>query len=119
MEKINLLQKLNSFNELWNPKIIAELNGQHIKLVKLKGEFTWHHHEIEDEMFMVIKGYLTIKLPNEDISLSTGELVVIPAGIEHKPVAQEETHVLLFEPKSTLNTGDVHNNFTIENPDII
>ena len=107
MNKINLSEKLSLFNEYWSPKIIGELNDSHIKLAKLKGEFDWHHHDNEDELFMVIKGQLTIKFRDKDVVLNEGELIVIPKGADHLPVAAEEVHVMLIEPKGTLNTGNV------------
>ena len=113
MEEINLAQKFTLFQDYWKPKIAGELNGQYIKLAKVKGEFVWHRHENEDELFLVVKGKLLIKLRDQDIQLEAGELVVIPRGVEHLPVAEEEVHVLLLEPKSTLNTGDVHNERTV------
>ena len=113
MEKVNLAQKYTLIQDHWKPKIAGELNGQYIKLVKVKGEFVWHHHENEDELFLVVKGRLLIKLRDQDIQLEEGELVIIPRGVEHLPVAEEEVHVLLLEPKSTLNTGDVQNERTV------
>ena len=113
MDKINLVQKFNQFQGHWQPKIVAELNESYIKLAKLKGEFIWHHHEIEDEMFLVIKGRLLIKLRDKDIWLDEGEFVVIPKSVEHKPVAEQEVHVMLLEPKSTLNTGNLENERTV------
>jgi mannose-6-phosphate isomerase-like protein (cupin superfamily) len=113
MEKVNLTQKLGLFHELWKPKIVAELNGQHVKLVKLKGEFLWHHHDAEDELFLVVKGRLTIKFRDREVQLKEGEFIVVPAGVEHLPVAEEEAHILLFEPKSTLNTGNLKNERTV------
>ena len=113
IEKVNLADKLNLFQDYWSPKIVGEINDSHVKLVKLKGEFTWHHHEHEDELFLVIKGRLLIKLRDRDIWLQEGEFVIIPKGIEHLPVAEEEVHVLLIEPKSTLNTGNVQNERTV------
>jgi mannose-6-phosphate isomerase-like protein (cupin superfamily) len=113
MEKVNLTQKLGLFHELWKPKIVAELNGQHVKLVKLKGEFMWHHHDAEDELFLVVKGRLTIKFRDREVQLKEGEFIVVPAGVEHLPVAEEEAHILLFEPKSTLNTGNLKNERTV------
>jgi mannose-6-phosphate isomerase-like protein (cupin superfamily) len=113
VEKVNLTEKLNLFQDYWSPKIVGELNDSHVKVVKLKGEFTWHHHEHEDELFLVIKGRLLIKLRDRDIWLQEGEFVIIPKGIEHLPVAEEEVHVLLIEPKSTLNTGNVQNERTV------
>ena len=113
MEKVNIAQKFSQFDDLWSPKVIAELNGQYVKLAKLKGEFVWHHHEVEDELFLVTKGRLLIKFRDRDVWLEEGELVVIPAGAEHKPVAEEEAHVLFFEPQTTLNTGNVQDERTI------
>jgi mannose-6-phosphate isomerase-like protein (cupin superfamily) len=111
-EKINIGEKFSCFNDYWNPRIVGELNGQYIKLVKTKGEFTWHKHDDEDELFLVIKGILTMELRNKTIELKPGEFIIIPRGMEHKPVAAEEAHIMLFEPKSTLNTGDKQNEFT-------
>lgn len=113
MDKVNIAQKFSQFDDLWSPKVIAELNGQYVKLAKLKGEFVWHHHEVEDELFLVTKGRLLIKFRDRDVWLEEGELVVIPAGAEHKPVAEEEAHVLFFEPQTTLNTGNVQDERTI------
>lgn len=107
MNKINLTQKFSLFNDLWSPKIVGELNDSHIKLVKLKGEFDWHHHENEDELFFVVKGQLLIKFRDSEVSLEEGELIVIPKGVDHLPIAEEEVHVILIEPKGTLNTGNV------------
>src|SRR3982750_3143212 len=114
VEKVNLAQKFSTFQDQWSPKIVGELNDFHVKLVKVKGEFVWHHHDNEDEMFLVVKGHLLIRLRDRDISLNEGEFSIIPRGIEHMPVAEEETHVLLLEPKSTLNTGNVRTNRTVE-----
>ena len=114
MDKVNLREKLALFDELWSPRIVGELNGQQIKLAKLQGEFAWHHHEAEDEMFLVVKGRLTIKLPEQDVVLEEGEFLIVPRGVEHKPVAEEEAHVLLFEPIGTLNTGNVRDEHTID-----
>lgn len=116
MEKVNIAQKLTLFQEHWSPKIVGEVNDSHVKLVKLKGEFVWHHHEHEDELFLVIKGKLLIKLRDQDIWLDEGEFVIIPKMVEHMPVAEEEVHVLLLEPKSTLNTGNVQNERTVSAP---
>ncbi|MFP5261757.1 MAG: cupin domain-containing protein [Blastocatellia bacterium] len=115
MEKVNISEKLGLFDDLWSPKIIGEVNDSHVKLSKLKGEFVWHHHEAEDELFLVVKGRLVIKLRDGQVELGEGEFVVIPKGVEHLPVAEEETHVLLLEPKTTLNTGNVTNERTVEN----
>jgi len=114
MSIINLAEKFARFNDLWSPKVVAELNGQHVKLAKLKGEFIWHSHEHEDELFFVVKGSLTIKLRDEeDVVLGEGEFFVVPRGVEHLPIAEEEAHVLLFEPASTLNTGSIENDRTV------
>jgi mannose-6-phosphate isomerase-like protein (cupin superfamily) len=114
MHKVNIREKLSKFSEHWSPKIVGEINDSYVKVVKLQGEFVWHKHEDEDEMFLVIKGTLTIKLRTEDITLEEGEFFIIPKGIEHMPVAENEVHVLLFEPKTTLNTGNVSNERTVE-----
>jgi len=119
MDKVNLAQKLSLFQEYWSPKIVGELNDSYVKLAKLKGEFIWHHHETEDELFLVVKGSLLIKLRNRDIFLHEGEFVIIPRGVEHLPIAEEETHVLLIEPKSTLNTGNIENERTVINQEQI
>ena len=112
MNKINSAEKFGLFNEYWSPKIVGELNGSYIKLAKLKGEFDWHHHENEEEMFLVVKGELIIKFRDEDIAINAGEFIVIPRGVEHLPVAPEEVHVMLIEPKETLNTGNIINEKT-------
>lgn len=113
IEKINLHQKLSLFTDYWNPKIIGEINDAHVKLVKFQGEFVWHSHAEEDELFLVVHGSFTMKLRDRDLEIGEGELVIIPRGVEHKPVAENEVHVLLLEPKSTLNTGNVHNEKTV------
>jgi mannose-6-phosphate isomerase-like protein (cupin superfamily) len=107
MEKVNLAEKFALFEDYWNPKITAELNDSYVKIAKLKGEFVWHHHEHEDELFLVTNGRLLIKLRNGEISLGPGEFVVIPRGVDHLPIAEEEVHIVLIEPKATLNTGNV------------
>lgn len=116
MNKINLRDKLSLINDQWNPRIVGELNGQHLKLVKFAGPFTWHHHETEDEMFLVVKGRFRMEFREEgrerEIWLEEGEFLIVPRGVEHRPVADEEAHVLLFEPASTLNTGNVDNELT-------
>jgi mannose-6-phosphate isomerase-like protein (cupin superfamily) len=112
IEKVNIAEKLRLFDEHWSPKIAGEVNDSYVKLVKFQGEFVWHQHEMEDEMFLVVKGNITIKLRDGDVHLSEGEYVIIPRGVEHMPVAEEEAHVLLFEPKTVLNTGDVQNERT-------
>lgn len=114
MEKINIENKLASFSEYWSPKIIGELNGQHVKLVKLKGEFVWHKHDDEDELFYVMKGTLHIAFRDKTITLHENECIVVPRGVEHKPFADEEVCIMLFEPDTTLNTGNVTNELTKE-----
>ncbi|MDA2913938.1 cupin domain-containing protein [Acidobacteriia bacterium AH_259_A11_L15] len=113
VEKVNLAEKFRLFNDHWSPKIAGEINESYVKLVKLKGEFVWHQHEAEDELFLVVQGRLLIKLRDRDLWLNPGEFVVIPRGVEHLPVAEEEVSVMLFEPKSTLNTGNVQNERTL------
>ena len=119
MEKVNIKEKLDLFSEHWKPKIVGELNGQLVKLSKLQGEFIWHHHETEDELFLVIKGHLTIKLRDKDIELDEGEFFIVPKGVEHKPVSTEEVHLMMFEPASTLNTGNVQNERTQDELEVI
>ena len=119
VNKVNVQSKLNALNEFWSPKIIGELNNQQVKIAKFKGEFVMHHHQNEDELFYVIKGTLFIKLKNEIIELNTGEFVIIPKGVDHQPYANEEVSVMLFEPKNTLNTGNITNTFTKPNIDTI
>jgi mannose-6-phosphate isomerase-like protein (cupin superfamily) len=115
IEKVNLLQKLTLFNDHWSPKVVGEVNDSAVKLVKLQGEFVWHHHEVEDEMFFVVKGRLLMKLRDQDLWVDEGEFVIIPHGVEHMPVAPEEVHIMLFEPKTTLNTGNIQNERTVAN----
>ena len=115
MQKVNVAEKLSLFNDYCNPRIIGELNGQHIKAVKLKGEFVWHKHDNEDEMFLVVKGCFNIELRDKTITLNEGEFLIVPRGVEHKPVAEEEVHLLLFEPAATLNTGNIVNELTKTN----
>jgi quercetin dioxygenase-like cupin family protein len=115
MEKINLEKKLGSFTDHWNPRIIGELNGQYVKLGKFKGEFVWHSHELEDELFLVLKGSFRMELRDQTIELREGEIFIVPRGVEHRPVADEEVSVLLFEPVTTLNTGNVRTELTREN----
>ncbi|MBD2102842.1 cupin domain-containing protein [Leptolyngbya sp. FACHB-261] len=114
MEKVNLAEKLTQFSDYWSPKLVGELNGQTLRLVKLSGEFVWHHHEQEDELFLVLEGQLTLLFRDREVILNPGEFLVIPRGMEHKPVAPEEVHVLLFEPASTLNTGNIRSERTVE-----
>ena len=119
MDVVNLQERLARFDERWSPRIVAELNGQHVKLAKLEGEFVWHHHEHEDEAFLVVRGHLTIETRGRDFELREGDLLVVPRGVEHRPVAHGEVHVLLFEPATTLNTGNVRNERTVERPERI
>lgn len=116
MEKVNLAQKLSLFSEYWSPKIVGELNGQQVKLVKFKGEFVWHHHEHEDELFFVVQGQFKMLFRDRTVTLNPGEFLVVPRGVEHKPVADEEVHVMLLEPASTLNTGNVTDEKTVAIP---
>ena len=113
MEKINLRQKLDSFSDHWHPRIVAELNGQQVKLAKFAGEFVWHHHDAEDELFMVLKGRFRMEFRDRNVWLEEGEVLVVPRGVEHRPVAEEEVEILLFEPASTLNTGNVEDERTV------
>ncbi|WP_221889619.1 cupin domain-containing protein [Brevibacillus brevis] len=113
MEKVNVAEKFTLFHQYWNPKIAGEINDSYVKLAKLKGEFVWHQHENEDEMFFVVKGKLLIKFRDKDVWLNEGEFLIVPKGVEHMPVAEEEVHVLLLEPKTTLNTGDQVNERTV------
>lgn len=113
MDKVNVFQKLDLFNDYWSPKICGEVNDSYVKIAKLKGEFLWHTHENEDEMFYVLKGELTIRFRDRDVKLKESELLIIPKGVEHMPVAESEVHVMLIEPKTTLNTGEVRNERTV------
>ncbi|MBV8709290.1 MAG: cupin domain-containing protein [Acidobacteriaceae bacterium] len=124
MQKIRLEDKLHAFHEHWSPKIIGELNGQHVKLVKFQGEFVWHHHANEDEMFLVLQGKFRMDYGEpsgveQSLEISAGEFVIVPRGTEHRPYAAEEVHVMLFEPVGTLNTGNVQTNLTVNTPDVI
>ena len=114
IQKVNLAEKFASFSDVWSPKVIGEVGDAAVKLAKLEGTFEWHHHAQEDELFLVVKGKLTIKLwDQDDITLEEGECVIVPRGVEHLPVAEKEAHVLLFEPKTTLNTGNVESERTV------
>jgi len=113
MIPINLSNKFALFREHWSPKIVAELNDSHVKLVKLKGEFIWHHHDNEDELFLVVKGTLMMKFRDHEQFVHEGEFIIVPKGVDHMPVAEDETHVLLLEPKTTLNTGNISNEKTV------
>jgi mannose-6-phosphate isomerase-like protein (cupin superfamily) len=119
MEKVNITEKLSQFADHWNPRIIGELNGQQIKAAKLKGEFFFHHHEHEDELFLVIKGTLKMEFRDKTVFINPGEFLIVPRGVEHKPVAEEEVELLLFEPASTLNTGNVENERTKRDLEVI
>src|SRR5688572_1444622 len=112
MDKVNISEKLSQFSDYYNPKIIGELNGQYVKAVKLKGEFIWHHHDHEDELFLVVKGILKMEFRDRTEIIKSGEFIIVPHGVEHKPVADEEVEILLFEPASTLNTGNIENERT-------
>ncbi len=114
IKKVNLEEAFGRFSEIYTPKIVGEVNDMHVKLVKLCGDFSWHHHEREDELFFVVKGSFTMKLHGGDVCVRQNEFIIIPSGVEHCPAAEEECHVLLFEPKTTLNTGNVKNAFTQE-----
>jgi mannose-6-phosphate isomerase-like protein (cupin superfamily) len=112
MEKVVIAEKLSQINDHWNPRIIGELNSQHVKAVKLKGEFVWHHHDEEDELFLVIKGRLDMEFRDKTVTVNPGEFIIVPRKVEHRPVAKEEVEILLFEPAGTLNTGNVVNERT-------
>lgn len=112
MEKVNLAEKFSTFSDHYNPRIAGELNGQMVKLVKFKGEFTWHHHEQEDELFYVVKGSFDMHFRDKIVTLNEGEFIIVPHGTEHKPIAEQEVEIMLFEPATTLNTGNVENKFT-------
>jgi mannose-6-phosphate isomerase-like protein (cupin superfamily) len=114
MKKVNLSEKLSLFSDFSSPKIVGELNGQQVKLVKMKGEFVWHHHETEDELFYIVKGSLDMHLRDQIITINAGEFLIVPHGVEHKPVANEEVHIMLFEPATTLNTGNTVNEKTVK-----
>ncbi len=115
MDKVNIDEKLSLFSEYWDPKIVGELNGQYVKLVKFKGEFVWHKHDNEDEMFYVLKGKFKMEYRDRTVEINENEFIIVPRGVEHKPVAEEEVSVMLFEPKTILNTGDTRNDFTKDN----
>lgn len=119
MNKVNLKNKLDSFSEHWNPKIVGELNGQHVKLAKLKGEFVWHKHNNEDELFYVLKGILKMEFRDKSVIVNENEFIIVPKGVEHKPVADNEVSVMLFEPKTTINTGNNPGELTQKDLDII
>ncbi len=113
MDKINIAEKLSLFSDHWNPRIVGELNGQHVKLAKLKGEFIWHKHDDEDEMFYVLDGEFDLEFRDKTVLVKQGEFIIVPKGVEHRPVAQNEVSIMLFEPATTLNTGDQNNDRTL------
>lgn len=119
MNKVNLAEKFSLFSEYWSPKIVGELNGQHVKLAKFKGEFVWHKHDHEDEMFFIVDGTLKIEFRDKTVTLHKDEFLIVPKGTEHRPVAENEVLVMLFEPATTLNTGDTENELTKHQPDRI
>jgi len=119
MRSVNLAEKFRLFDDRWSPKIVGELNDSYVKLVKIKGEFVWHHHEAEDELFLVVKGRLLLKFRDREVWLEEGEFLIVPRGVEHLPIAPDEAHVLLLEPRSTLNTGNVRNERTVNELDRI
>ena len=116
MDKVNLAGKLALIHDHWSPRIVGELNGQHVKLVKFQGEFVWHHHDREDELFLVVEGRFRMEFRDREVWLEAGEFLVVPRGVEHRPVAEEEVSVLLFEPAGTLNTGNVRDGRTVDSP---
>lgn len=119
MDKINLKEKLELFSAHWQPKIVGELNGQYVKLVKFQGPFVWHEHDDEDEMFLVVRGRFRMEFRDRDVWLEEGEFIIVPHGVEHRPVADAEAHVLLFEPASTVNTGNTKSQMTVKDPERI
>ena len=119
MNKVNLQEKFARFEDHWSPKVVGELNGQHVKLGKLLGEFVWHKHDQEDELFLVVKGRFRMEFRDRHVRLEEGEFLIVPRGVEHRPVADEEAQILLFEPATTLNTGDVRDERTVDEPEWI
>ncbi len=115
-DKINIREKFSLFSDLWSPKLVSELNGQAVKAVKVRGEFVWHHHDAEDELFMVIQGRLRMDFRDKEVWVEEGEFIVVPHGVEHRPFAEEEAWILLFEPATTLNTGNIRNERTVADP---
>jgi len=116
-EKVNLAEKLSRFQEHWSPKVVGELNGQEVRLVKVQGEFIWHHHDGEDEMFLVVKGHLDVQMRDRTVHLDEGEFFIVPRGVEHRTAAKKEAHVLIFAPAESVNTGNVRNERTVEGPE--
>ena len=119
MNRVNLAEKLSTFGDYWNPRIVGELNGQHVKLAKFRGAFVWHHHEAGDELFLVLKGRFRMEFRDRAVDLGEGELLIVPRGVEHRPVAEEEVHILLFEPAGTVNTGSAGGPMTRAEPERI
>ncbi len=115
MTLVNIADKFGQFSDQWSPKLLGEVNDMAVKAVKVQGEFVWHHHDDEDELFLVVKGRLTMRFRDRDVTVGEGEFIIVPRGVEHMPVAEEETHILLFEPRTTVNTGNVRNERTQEN----
>ena len=115
-DKVSLARAFAGFDEQWSPRIAGELNGQEVKLVKFQGEFVWHHHDLEDELFLVVRGAFTMEFRDRKVELGEGEFLIVPRGVEHRPVATDEVWVLLFEPAGTLNTGNIVGEKTVENP---
>jgi len=114
LRKVNLAEKLTHVHEHWSPRLVGELNGQHVRIAKVKGEFVWHHHDDEDELFLVLHGRLVLELRDGRVELGEGEMCIVPRGVEHRPVAEDEAHLLLFEPATTRNTGNVTSDLTVE-----
>jgi mannose-6-phosphate isomerase-like protein (cupin superfamily) len=114
VDKVNLAEKFARFHDHWSPKVVGELNNQHVKLVKFQGEFVWHHHDHEDELFLVVRGRFRMEFRDRQVWVEEGEFLIVPRGVEHRPVAEQEVHVLLFEPVTTLNTGNVKNERTVD-----
>lgn len=116
MDKVNLAEKLSRFGDHWSPRVVGELNGQEVKVVKFRGEFVWHHHDHEDELFLVVKGRMRMEFRDRAVLVEPGEFIIVPRGVEHRPCAEDEVHVVLFEPASTLNTGNLRNERTVDRP---
>jgi mannose-6-phosphate isomerase-like protein (cupin superfamily) len=114
MESINVREKLNLIDDHWNPRIIGELNGQQVKVAKIEGEFVWHNHKNEDELFYIIKGKLIIEFRDKEVELNEGEMIIVPKGVDHKPIAEQEVWIMLFEPKNIKHTGDVEHKLTVK-----
>lgn len=113
MQSVNIAEKFGKFRDYWNPRILGELNDSHVKAVKIKGEFVWHHHDNEDELFLVVKGTLRMRFRDHEELVREGEFIIVPRGVEHLPVGDEEVHIILLEPKTTLNTGNIENERTV------